>query len=57
VGQELARRLFTRFGSLAAMAKAGETGLAEVPGIGARRAEAIAARLAELVANELDSAK
>lgn len=49
VGPELARRLFDRFGSLAAMAEADTETLAGVPGIGKARAEAIALRLKTLV--------
>ncbi|MCL1939598.1 MAG: excinuclease ABC subunit UvrC [Desulfovibrionaceae bacterium] len=49
VGPKLARGLFERFGSLAAMADAGEDTLASVPGIGKQRAKAIAARLSLLV--------
>lgn len=52
VGPALARRLFERFGSLAAMAEAGEKALAGVPGIGKARAKAIAARLASLMGKE-----
>lgn len=52
VGPELARRLFECFGSLAAMAQAGEEALAQVPGIGRSRAKAIAGRLAMLVGKE-----
>ena len=49
VGPKLARGLFERFGSLAAMADAGEDALASVPGIGKQRAKAIATRLSLLV--------
>ena len=49
VGPKLARALFERFGSLTAMADAGEGALASVPGIGRQRAKAIAARLALLM--------
>lgn len=49
VGQALAKTLFDAFGSLAAMAEAGEAGLASVPGIGKQRARAIAQRLAMLM--------
>lgn len=49
VGPKLARQLFEHFGSLAAMAEAGEKGLAAVPGIGGRRAKTIAARLSMLI--------
>lgn len=52
VGPKLARLLFERFGSLAAMAEAGEEGLAAVPGIGANRAKTIAARLHLLLGGE-----
>ncbi|MDR3176074.1 MAG: excinuclease ABC subunit UvrC [Desulfovibrio sp.] len=48
IGPKLARALFDRFGSLAAMAGA-ETGeLAETPGIGRAKAEAVRARLSAL---------
>lgn len=49
VGPKTARLLFERFGSLAAMAEAGEEGLTAVPGIGRERARLIAGRLALLV--------
>ncbi|MDL2316948.1 GIY-YIG nuclease family protein [Desulfovibrio sp. OttesenSCG-928-A18] len=49
VGPGLARTLFERFGSLAAMADAGEEALRTVPGIGKVRAKAIAERLAMLL--------
>jgi excinuclease ABC subunit C len=49
VGPKLARALFERFGSLAALADAGEETLADVSGIGKQRAKAIAARLSLLV--------
>ena len=52
VGPKLARALFERFGSLAAMAEAGEDALAAVPGIGKKRAGGIAASLAALVKND-----
>ena len=43
------RLLFERFGSLAAMAEAGEEALVQVPGIGKERAALISRRLALLV--------
>ena len=49
VGPALAKSLFERFGSLAAMAEAGESSLAQVPGIGKARAKAIAGRLAMIL--------
>ena len=49
VGPKLARQLFERFGSLAAMAEAGEDALRQVPGIGRERAALISRRLALLV--------
>lgn len=49
VGPKLARTLFEAFGSLTAMAAAGEDALAAVPGIGKARAKNIAERLALLV--------
>lgn len=52
IGPKLARQLFERFGSLAAMAEAGEEGLAAVPGIGRNRARLIAERLSLLVGRE-----
>ena len=52
VGPALARRLFERFGSLAAMAEAGEEALSGVPGIGRARAKIVAERLASLVGKE-----
>ncbi len=52
VGPALARLLFERFGSLKAMAQAGEKELTAVPGIGKARAKSIAARLAMLVGKE-----
>lgn len=54
VGPEMARRLFAHFGSLAAMAEAGEDALLKVPGVGRARAGSIAARLAALVGNGPD---
>ncbi|MDR2488049.1 MAG: excinuclease ABC subunit UvrC [Desulfovibrio sp.] len=52
VGPETARRLFAHFGSLAAMAAAGENSLSEVPGIGRAKAKSIAGRLAALMESE-----
>lgn len=52
LGPELSRRLFEHFGSLAAMAEAGEAALAEVPGVGRKKAAAIAERLALLIQSE-----
>jgi excinuclease ABC subunit C len=49
VGPILARRLFERFGSLAAMAEAGQEALAAVPGLGSARAGLIAERLTLLM--------
>lgn len=49
VGPEMARRLFERFGSLAAIAAAGEEALRDVPGIGQAKAKAIAERLSMLM--------
>jgi excinuclease ABC subunit C len=54
VGPKLARQLFEQFGSLAAMAAAGEEGLAKTPGVGKTRAKAIADRLAMLVGTETE---
>ena len=51
VGPEMARRLFEHFGSLAAMAGAGEGALLQVPGIGRAKAKAIAQRLSTLMGN------
>lgn len=51
VGPEMARRLFERFGSLSAMAEAGEDALRQVPGIGRAKARDIAGRLAALMGN------
>ena len=51
VGPEMARRLFERFGSLSAMAEAGEEALLQVPGIGRAKARDIAGRLAALMGN------
>ena len=51
VGPEMARRLFAHFGSLTAMAEAGEEALLKVPGVGRARARSIAGRLAALVGN------
>ena len=51
VGPEMARRLFERFGSLSAMAEAGEEALLQVPGIGRAKARNIAGRLAALMGN------
>jgi excinuclease ABC subunit C len=48
VGPRTARLLWERFGSLAAMAAAGEAELAALPGVGARRAARLAAALARL---------
>jgi ERCC4-type nuclease len=48
----LARRLFVHFGSLAAMAAAGEDALLNVPGVGRAKAGIIAARLAALMGGE-----
>ena len=52
IGPVLARQLFERFGSLEAMAEAGEEGLSTVPGIGKNRARSIAARLAVLITDK-----
>lgn len=49
IGPALARELFARFGSLAAMAEAGEEALRQVPGIGANRAAMLHKRLQALV--------
>ncbi|MDR2076838.1 MAG: excinuclease ABC subunit UvrC [Desulfovibrio sp.] len=49
VGPVIARRLFERFGSLAAMSEAGPDALAAVPGLGSVRARLIADRLALLM--------
>lgn len=49
IGPALARELFTRFGSLAVMAEAGEEALRQVPGIGANRAAMLHKRLQALV--------
>ncbi len=49
VGPEMARRLFEHFGSLAAMASAGEEAMLQVPGIGRAKAKALAGRLAMLM--------
>ncbi len=49
VGPHTARALFERFGSLAAMVRAGETALAETPGVGKGRAKMIYNRLAMLL--------
>ena len=49
IGPALARELFTRFGSLSAMAEAGEDALRQVPGIGANRAAMLHKRLQTLV--------
>lgn len=51
VGPQMARRLFEQFGSLAAMAEAGEEALRQVPGIGKARARSIAARVTALIGN------
>ena len=56
VGPEMARRLFEQFGSLAAMASAGEDALLQVPGIGRAKAKAIAGRLAMLMGNQAGQA-
>ena len=52
IGPKLAKSLFERFVSLAAMAGAGEAALAEVPGIGKARARAISERLTALVSKD-----
>jgi excinuclease ABC subunit C len=52
VGPVIARRLFERFGSLAAMAEAGPEALASVPGLGSVRAPLIAERLALLMSKK-----
>lgn len=57
VGPVLARRLFERFGSLAAMAEAGEQALASTPGVGKTRARAIADRLVLLLGSDQGSGK
>ena len=49
VGPKLARALFERFGSLAAMAEAEEEALRAVPGVGKERAALIRSRLALLM--------
>ncbi len=49
VGPALARALFEHFGSLAALAKADEEMLRQVPGVGAAKAVALKARLSALV--------
>jgi excinuclease ABC subunit C len=51
IGPETARRLFAHFGSLAAMASAGENAFLQVPGIGRAKARSIAGRLAALMGN------
>lgn len=54
IGPKLARSLFENFGSLSAMAEAGEEALAKIPGIGKARARAISGRLAALVKSNVD---
>lgn len=55
IGPKLARSLFDSFGTLSAMAEAGEEALAKVPGIGKGRARAISERLAALMRNDADA--
>jgi excinuclease ABC subunit C len=52
VGPKTARLLWDRFGSLAAMAKATRDELAELPGIGVRRAATLHEALGELAGRE-----
>lgn len=53
IGPKTASLLYEQFGSLAAMAEAGEGGLQQVPGIGAQKAKMLAHRLKSLLGDSL----